>query len=370
MRACLLLPLLAACTGVSTGFHPPKEDSDTGTTNSGTVDTSPTDTADTDGDLDDDGYTPEEGDCNDDDIRVNPGRPEVVGDSKDNDCDGRIDETFAGVQVAWTNGSGDASIVTISLLGKLTDEVVLDNGCSPQWIAPLGDGWIINNGYASVAKVEADGTCTDLVDFSETDYGVWGVATSLDGKIYATTVDTLYEIGEDGSTTELAKWVVDFDVPANHEAAITQISVDAATGKLGLFDFFGGFATYDTTDGFQIFLRGDYKNPALVTASGTVQDGGRYYALASDTTTGAAGVYSFDLDNNSWVARDTWTDTSFKPSLMTIDSDSGDAYVTANGGWYSTVWRVVAGRNYAATLYMTDGTEEGRPYTGILPVYE
>ena len=247
---------------------------------------------------------------------------------------------------------------------------MLFRSCYPLWIAPFGDGWIINNGGASVAQVEADGTCTDLVDFSETDYGVWGVATSTDGKIYATSVDGLWEIGEDGSSTELASWTVDFEDPSKHEAAITQVSVDAATHKVGLFDYFGGFATWDEASGFQIFLKGDYEAPVLVTTSGTVQDGGRYYALANDTQTGSAGIYSFDLSNNSWSVRDTWSNSSYTPNLMTIDSDSGDAYVTANGGWYATVWRVVAGRNYAATLYMTNGKEEGRPYYGILPLYE
>jgi hypothetical protein len=38
-------------------------------------------------DLDDDGYTLAEGDCNDADFDINPGESEILGDGVDNDCD-------------------------------------------------------------------------------------------------------------------------------------------------------------------------------------------------------------------------------------------------------------------------------------------
>jgi len=43
-------------------------------------------------DLDGDGFTPSEGDCDDADPSVHPEAPEVCGDFTDNDCDGEIDE--------------------------------------------------------------------------------------------------------------------------------------------------------------------------------------------------------------------------------------------------------------------------------------
>lgn len=364
------LLLLAACARNYGKLPPVEEDTaDTSYTDS-TPDSEP-DTADTDGDLDDDGWTPAAGDCDDNDVRVNPGRDEVVGDQRDNDCDGRTDEEFWGVAMAWDNAAGDSSIVTLDLFGDIDEEIRLSSGCYPLWIAQLPGGrWVINNGQASIALVEPDGTCTDIADFSETDYGVWGVTAALDGTIYATTVDKLYQIGEDGTLTELATWVVDFEDPAAHEAAITGISVDAATGTLGLFDYFGGFATWSPASGLDLRLKGDYEAPALVGFAGAGQDGGRYYYLAGDTQTGAYGIYGYNTEIDAWELRDGWTDLGYAPNLMAIDSDTGDAYITANGGWYATVWRVVAGTGYAADLYSTDGTTEGRPYYGIVPIYE
>jgi hypothetical protein len=365
----MLLLLSLACTPVSSNFHPPKDDSgDTGRIHSSPPDSE--DSIDDDGDLDDDGWTPEEGDCNDDDIRVNPGREEVVGDQKDNDCDGRSDERFWGVGVAWANGGGASSILTIDLVRGLEDEIKLDNDCYPLWIAQRGDGWVINNGQASVALVDSSGHCTDIADFSETDYGVWGVATALDGTIYATTVDGLWKIGEDGTTEEVATWTVDFEDFSKHEAAITTISVDAATGKVGMFDYFGGFATWDSVNGFENILVGDYNAPLLSSFGGAVQDGGRFYNFAVDNMAGTYGIYSWNFDSSAWEVRDAWAVADFAPSYFTIDSDSGDAYVSANGGWYATVWRVIANSGYSADLYSTNGTEEHRPFNGIVPIYE
>ncbi|MHC4183756.1 MAG: putative metal-binding motif-containing protein, partial [Planctomycetota bacterium] len=42
-------------------------------------------------DYDNDGFTPADGDCNDADPEIYPGAVEVPDDSKDNDCDGTID---------------------------------------------------------------------------------------------------------------------------------------------------------------------------------------------------------------------------------------------------------------------------------------
>lgn len=43
-------------------------------------------------DKDKDGYTPAQGDCDDNNAAIHPGAPEICGDGKDNNCDGNTDE--------------------------------------------------------------------------------------------------------------------------------------------------------------------------------------------------------------------------------------------------------------------------------------
>ena len=43
-------------------------------------------------DADGDGFSPNQGDCNDADETTYPGAEEIAGDGRDNDCDGQVDE--------------------------------------------------------------------------------------------------------------------------------------------------------------------------------------------------------------------------------------------------------------------------------------
>jgi hypothetical protein len=54
--------------------------------------------------------------------------------------------------------------------------------------------------------------------------------------------------------------------------------------------------------------------------------------------------------------------------MLAMDSDEGDAYVTATAGWYATIWRIVQGSGFAANLYITDGAEPESFY-GIVADY-
>lgn len=370
MRALALL-LLAGCTQQG-GFRPPKPDS--GEEDTGYVrDTSVGNDSDTDGDLDDDGFTPEEGDCDDDDIYVAPNRDEDEDDGKDNDCDGRVDEAWAGVAVAYFNGDGGASeITTIDHLGRVQDEVRIDGECHPIWLDPRGDGWVINNNYAYVSTVDAAGNCADRGDFSDPEvyaYGVYGITTGVDGTLYATTLDKLWTVGEDGTITEVAAWGMDLFGGPEHEVAVYSLAVDPRTGEVGLFGYFGGFALWNPTDGLRVLATEDLAAPAVYTYSGAHRDGGGWYSPGIDAATGTYGVYRFDEGAGAWTLEETWEDEDWVPFAMAIDGDSGDYYVTANAGWYYTVWRIVAGSNYAAQLYSTDGTEPNRAFYGITSLY-
>lgn len=378
MRILLVLALLPGCAQ-GLGYNKPIDDSaPVDSQDTGGHDTSPVDTADTDGDLDDDGFTPEEGDCDDADIRVAPGRVDNE-DGKDNDCDGRVDEEWSGFDIAYANDDGSSEILTIDTIGRESDWVTVRDGCYPTWLdhaaGPLSDGtdgWVINNGYAKVSTVDRDGTCTDLYDFSEDveayPFGVYGIATGLDGTIYATTLDALQAIAPDGTVTAVASWSCNFDDPTAHEIAVYSLAVDPLTGQVGLFGYFGGFATYDPGTGtFTLLATEDLEGGTLNTLSGAHKDGGSWYTTGADMNTGAYGFYRWD--GAAWEPKQAWTDEDWLPEMLAIDGDSGDYYVTANAGWYYTLWRVVGTSGEASRLYSTDGTEAHRGFHGIVTNY-
>ncbi|MFZ5479898.1 MAG: putative metal-binding motif-containing protein [Myxococcota bacterium] len=364
----MFLLALAGCPQTVQPLAKPEETGDTGTTDTDT-DTTPDDTADTDGDLDDDGFTVEEGDCDDTNIRVAPGREEDDSDGVDNDCDGRIDEEWSGLTVAYPDYAGGGELLVIDTIGRVDDAIDLGE-CMPFWIDHLGDGWVVNDTYAYVSVVEPDGTCTRVGDFTDAEvyeYGVWGVATAPDGTVYAVTIGSLVSVGGDGTITELATWTVDFEDPANHELAAAAVAVDPVSGEVALFDYFGGFATWSAEAGLAIAKTGDYVSPEIYSFSGAHRDGGGWYTPGIDASTGAYGVYSWG--GTDWVLEESWADEDWEPVMLAIDGDSGDYYLTANAGWFYTVWRIVEGTGYAADLYATDGTEEDRAFQGIVANY-
>lgn len=363
--------LSAGCAPTTTGFQKPRDEETGGDTGEDT-DTTPVDTADTDGDLDDDGFTPEEGDCDDDDMRVSPARDEEDEDGKDNDCDGRTDEAWSGFSVGRVDADGAGSIVILDKVGDADDEVSLSDGCYPMWLDHLGDGWVVSDGATAVNVVAADGTCTALADFSDTEvyeYGVWGIATQVDGTVLAATIGTLEGIAADGTVTTLASWVVDLEDVAAHEFAAAAVAVDPASGEVGLFDYFGGFATWSAGDGLTIHRKGDYEAPTLYTTSGAHRDGGGWYTQGIDAETGAYGIYRFDLDLGDWTLEEAWdADSEWSPFQVAIDGDSGDWYVTANvSGVFPTVFRVVESSGYAARFYTIE--LDGGQFYGIATNY-
>ncbi|MEM6925285.1 MAG: putative metal-binding motif-containing protein [Myxococcota bacterium] len=61
-------------------------------------------------DADDDGFTVGDGDCDDTDADINPGRTEVCEDRIDNDCDGLFDEECDyRIRMASLRGAGGCS---------------------------------------------------------------------------------------------------------------------------------------------------------------------------------------------------------------------------------------------------------------------
>ncbi|MEC8191213.1 MAG: MopE-related protein [Myxococcota bacterium] len=138
-------------TALSAGFHTitlAATDVDGNTTADMTI-LEVRDPLDHDGDLD--GYTENEGDCNDADPYTNPGEEDVC-DDRDNDCDGMVNEDD------WDELESNDELGTASHLGRIDDGWILE-GCETittsltlhsegdeDWFTfDAGDDWGIDN---------------------------------------------------------------------------------------------------------------------------------------------------------------------------------------------------------------------------------
>ncbi len=106
----LAVVFLAACPGSST----PDMETDPPPT---------TPTVPVEGDEDGDGYTPEDGDCNDDDATIHPGAAEVGCDNIDNDCNGEIDDGVGSWRLTSreADNDGDGTFDSLSEYDYRTD---------------------------------------------------------------------------------------------------------------------------------------------------------------------------------------------------------------------------------------------------------
>ena len=360
----LLLPLIAACAD-DKGVAPIDDSAEPGDSDSGVdTDTEPQGTDD-----DGDGWTVEEGDCDDANIYVNPAWPEDLDDGVDTDCDGRVDEQWSGFTVAYTDSAGGGSLLFIDTLGDADDELRFDSTCYPAWIDHgVEGGWVVNNGYAAVSLIDEGGGCTDLSDFSESEFGVYGIATHPDGYYVATGLDALYKVAPDGETEVLASWNADTSDTEGFELLVYTVAVDLRDGTVGLFDYYGGFATYNADDGLVIYKKADLTNITQYTLSGAARDGGGWAAMAVGAS-GGFGVYDFDLAAGAWTQLAAWTDDQRTPSQMTVEGDSSDAYAISNTGQRGRVWRVRYETGEIGTLYESS-TDADKSFTAIVANYE
>jgi hypothetical protein len=371
MRPLCLALAFCACNPVDYGKPPDRDD-----TAEGDADTdSDTDTdTDTDGDQDHDGWTVEEGDCDDLDPYVHPGWDEDPDDGKDNDCDGRIDEEFDGIVAAFYDSDPvdpwSPDIVITDRLGRLIRTVpILDTEVFPGWLDhALDDGWVINDlASGTLSQVHEDGSVTLLAEFTEddTEWGLYGIATHPDGYYLASTIDKLWRVDPDGSREVLASWNTDMSDPATFDLLPYTVAVDWKTGEVGLVCYYGGFATWSEADGLNIRRRPDIEAwDGVITYSGAHMDQGGWYSAKFDAKTGVQTIARYDLASDQWVDRVTW-DQQWTPQVLGIDGESGDFYLTANGGWFYAIWYLGADDGYATDFYITDGTEQYRGFFGM-----
>ena len=325
-------------------------------------------------DEDGDGFTVENGDCDDTSPWINPLMKEEIGDNQDNDCDGRVDEKWSGIDVSVYNPSGRSKIQRFNILGDVEMEVDLENECIPTFLDhALEEGWVTARNQTSIAEVALDGSCTILADFSENEEYpyVYGVISHPNGYYLAVQWNRLIKVEQDGTVTELVTWSAELD--DTYELSVQSIAVDIVTGEIGLFGYYGGFATYHESEGLVLHRQANIEEfDGLFAYSGTVKDGGGYYSLVY--ADGNVSIRQFDFQSNEWSEKMAWTSSTGGaqefaiPNSLTIDGDHGDYYITANVASYQTIWRLRENDSFVGNLYQSN-SDASRQFLGIVSNY-
>lgn len=199
---------------------------------------------DTDGDLDDDGYTPP-ADCNDNHAAANPGMPEIPDDNFDNNCDGISLQTYfrdadgdqygdpnntvaAGSQptgyLSYPQDCDDTNAAIHPYQGDVPDNNV-DENC---------DGKLAKTYYVDVDQDGYGGTSTEVRDELEPGWSTVtgdcndGDATINPGATESSTTDGIDQ-NCDGAP-EGTLWYTDADGDGWGDPALYQLAVEQPTG--------------------------------------------------------------------------------------------------------------------------------------------
>ena len=364
----LMIICMAACS--SPAEKTLDTSADTGTpidTEDSGIDQETGDTEEEGTDEDGDGFTVEEGDCNDSNPWTNPARDEEGGDGEDNDCDGRIDEIWTGLTVARQAPTGQHSILTFNTLGQIEDEAVTGEDCAPAYIDHAHDGgWIATvNGSilgqppTAIAKIDPDGTCTVLHDFAppegeELPEGehpfVRGIIAHPDGYYVATRMNELIKVDPDGTISQLASWSIDFEDIENFALMNWTLAIDLKTHEIALFGLYGGYGTYTPETGLVMHKIIPLENPDLwdgvYAYSGMALDGDTFHSLTFNSNTGETSISRFnsDVGINDFETVISWTPPvqggSIFPLHITADGDHTEFYISANVATFHSLWRI------------------------------
>ncbi len=314
-------------------------------------------------DADQDGWTVEDGDCDDADPYINPGWDEELGDGIDNDCDGWIDEQLVGVTALQVGDykTEPARIHVIDSLGFSEEVVELDTiERYPIWLSEgVNGGWVVSDyANASVVEVDSEGGTTDIAEFGDYKEQTYGLITHPDGYYVVTTDTALYKVAPGlGTITELARWTVVNEKGTDiQDLWSVDVAYDSQTGDFVLFGLYGGLATVSAAGEFTLVRAGSVATDVYLIYAGGYHDGtNTLYAPGQSATTGAFDIYTWD---EGWEILVDWPDEQqFSPVFMTVDAATDDFYVTANGATYPTIWQMDATTGDTQLFYES-------PYTG------
>ena len=380
MRALALgfIPLLACSGGGS--YTPVETDTDTDGVDSDTegVDTD-TDLPETDDDGD--GWSVEDGDCDDSTVWVNPSMPERKDDNLDNDCDGRTDEVFAGLRVFQSGVT--SQILTVSPLGdvKAADTVRLSEPLGVVAAAddPVDGGFVVTDGSGKVAHVAENGQVTVWWDDSKTEYspvdaplGWFGGDWSPLGYYVLTGANRLWLVEPGKPATIALRWACLEPETNATDVCPLDVAVDPVTGVVGLFGYFGGFATW--TPGDTVLTIEVYDNPLEPThafsKAGAFERSQGFYAYGSgvDGASTFSGIWRWNAEAKEFRPKGEWSASEWTVDDFVIEGESGDFYFTTHGGWDDNVYRMVGDGSYLGMLYTTaqDIPANDRVYGAVL----
>lgn len=343
-------------------------------------------------DQDGDGFTVENGDCDDNDPWTNPARDEENNDNIDNDCDGRTDEKWSGVTVSLRNSGRASSLVVFNQIGNVEDQITLNNDCVPTYLDSFQQkitnstftdtGWVISHANSALATVSATGDCSVIADFSEEEENteLLGVIAHPDGYYLASRGNALVKISNDGTVDTLAEWdanIVDDAGEANpaYQIYVWSIARDIRTDTIALFGLFGGFATWDATNGFVQHRQVDANTwDGRYAYAGAYKDGGGWYTLLYNSDNGEISVARFNATEANWVNRVVWTDQDHGaqefafPQGITVNGDMGDYYITADVASFSMVYRIREADQFIDDFYFS-GAQYDWTFMGIVSNY-
>lgn len=380
--ATLALPL-AALLAAACADGPDQPTTDTGGTSTDTgsdTGTPDDDTGATDDDTglpvtddDGDGWGVEQGDCDDDEVFVNPAMPEGNGqirqidaDGIDNDCDGRIDETFLAAGVVNFNvGGGTAGIVSADVLGSQAEwsaglfiDAETPVGFSATVVEdPDFEHWAMLNSGGRVYRFGLDGDTELLLDLSEYEWppgddpdnpdmgppGYYNIGLHPDGGYLVAAADRLLHVRGAGDWSMVAKWVCDPGDPEANVGCVTAIATSRDTGTVYVLDAFGGFGTWTQTGGIAWEVEPDlsegadvpFFNDAQVSRYTSTQGGVRDTVWAMADRGGKKHIYRWRPGDDDAFAEPygVWPQPldSFAPLAFSVDEISEELWFAVRG---------------------------------------
>ena len=199
-------------------------------------------------------------------------------------------------------------------------------------------------------QVDESGHVTPLSDFSESEYGIYVITTHPDGYYLVSVIGGIVAVDSSGVQTPLSTWV-----PDEVGCFAFDLAVDYATGDVGVSGYYGAFGT--------LSAGGEWTTPRLTDMEAEAPDYIMYSIDHKDAdgfygggfTADGFGIYRFDTDLKDWEKKANW-DQDWSPHFLAVDSDSGDFYITTDGGQYPYAWKIDAATEHAATFYPDSGT--------------